>query len=129
VTSYLMLFAPLAVLGAIAATVAKEGLSILATYGKFMAEFYLSIGILWGLLILAGGLFIGTRVLKLMGMMREPLLLSFTTASSLTMAARLASAARITSVITSACPSSSSLAQCRICCLPSLNIIQPTKAR
>lgn len=81
VTSYVMLFAPLAVFGAIAATVAKEGLSILATYGKFMAEFYLSIGILWGLLILAGGLFIGTRVLKLMGMMREPLLLSFTTAS------------------------------------------------
>ncbi|OQS33175.1 dicarboxylate/amino acid:cation symporter [Chromobacterium haemolyticum] len=82
VTSYVMLFAPLAVFGAIAATVAKEGLSILATYGKFMAEFYLSIGILWGLLILTGAMFIGPRVLKLMGMMREPLLLSFTTASS-----------------------------------------------
>ncbi|AUH52244.1 dicarboxylate/amino acid:cation symporter [Chromobacterium sp. ATCC 53434] len=82
VTSYVMNFAPLAVFGAIAATVAKEGLSILGTYGKFMAEFYLSIGILWALLIAVGVLIVGPRLLHLMGMIKEPLLLSFTTASS-----------------------------------------------
>ncbi|WP_434629720.1 dicarboxylate/amino acid:cation symporter [Chromobacterium sp. CV08] len=82
VTSYVMNFAPLAVFGAIAATVAKEGLSILGTYGKFMAEFYLSIGILWALLIAVGVLVVGPRLLHLMGMIKEPLLLSFTTASS-----------------------------------------------
>ncbi|QEL54368.1 dicarboxylate/amino acid:cation symporter [Chromobacterium paludis] len=82
VTSYVMNFAPLAVFGAIAATVAKEGLSILATYGKFMAEFYFSVGILWALLIGVGVLVVGPRILHLMGMIKEPLLLSFTTASS-----------------------------------------------
>ncbi|UTH74865.1 dicarboxylate/amino acid:cation symporter [Chromobacterium sp. IIBBL 290-4] len=82
VTSYVMNFAPLAVFGAIAATVAKEGLSILGTYGKFMAQFYLSIGILWVLLIAVGVLIVGPRLLHLMGMIKEPLLLSFTTASS-----------------------------------------------
>ncbi|POZ61770.1 dicarboxylate/amino acid:cation symporter [Chromobacterium alticapitis] len=82
VTSYVMNFAPLAVFGAIAATVAKEGLSILGTYGKFMAQFYLSIGILWALLIAVGVLIVGPRLLHLMGMIKEPLLLSFTTASS-----------------------------------------------
>ncbi|OHX14135.1 dicarboxylate/amino acid:cation symporter [Chromobacterium sphagni] len=82
VTSYVMNFAPLAVFGAIAATVAKEGLSILATYGKFMAQFYLSVGILWALLIAVGVLIVGPRLLHLMGMIKEPLLLSFTTASS-----------------------------------------------
>ncbi|AAQ58873.1 probable proton/sodium-glutamate symport protein [Chromobacterium violaceum ATCC 12472] len=82
VTSYVMNFAPLAVFGAIAATVAKEGLSILGTYGKFMAQFYFSIGILWALLIAVGVLIVGPRLLHLMGMIKEPLLLSFTTASS-----------------------------------------------
>ena len=82
VTRYVMLFAPLAVFGGIASTVAKEGVNILATYGKFMAEFYFSIGVLWCLLILVGAVFLGKRVLKLMGLIREPLLLSFTTASS-----------------------------------------------
>ena len=82
VTSFVMNFAPLAVFGAIAAMVAKEGLGILGTYGTFMAEFYLSIGGLWLVLILAGGLFLGRRVLTLMKMVREPLLLAFTTASS-----------------------------------------------
>ncbi|MEJ8674781.1 dicarboxylate/amino acid:cation symporter [Chromobacterium amazonense] len=82
VTSYVMNFAPLAVFGAIAATVAKEGLSILGTYGKFMAQFYFSIGILWVLLIAVGVLIVGPRLLHLMGMIKEPLLLSFTTASS-----------------------------------------------
>ena len=43
VTGYVMNFAPFAVFGAIAAMVAKEGLGILATYGTFMAQFYLAL--------------------------------------------------------------------------------------
>ncbi|BAK76370.1 sodium:dicarboxylate symporter [Pseudogulbenkiania sp. NH8B] len=82
VTGYVMNFAPLAVFAAIAAMVAKEGLGILATYGTFMAEFYLSIGGLWLVLVLAGGLFLGRRVLTLMKLVREPVLLAFSTASS-----------------------------------------------
>jgi Na+/H+-dicarboxylate symporter len=47
-----------------------------------MAEFYLSIGVLWGLLILAGFLFLGKRIFALMAEMRGPALLAFSTASS-----------------------------------------------
>ncbi|BEV73742.1 MULTISPECIES: dicarboxylate/amino acid:cation symporter [unclassified Paludibacterium] len=82
VTGYVMAVAPVAVFAALAATVTKDGLAILGTYGKFLGEFYLSIGLLWTLLIFIGFLFIGPRVLTLVRSIREPLLLSFSTASS-----------------------------------------------
>jgi Na+/H+-dicarboxylate symporter len=77
-----MLFAPLAVFGALAGTVAEQGLEIIAVYGVFMGEFYLSIIALWLVLIAIGALFIGPRIGALLKQMREPLLLAFATASS-----------------------------------------------
>ena len=47
VTSYVMLFAPLAVFGALAATVAQQGLGVIRVYGVFMGEFYLALLVLW----------------------------------------------------------------------------------
>jgi Na+/H+-dicarboxylate symporter len=82
VTSYVMLFAPLAVFGALAATVAKQGLGVLQVYGVFMGEFYFALLVLWGVLAALGGLFIGRRVLQLLRSVRDPLLLAFSTASS-----------------------------------------------
>jgi Na+/H+-dicarboxylate symporter len=82
VTSYVMLFAPLAVFGALAATVAQQGLGVIRVYGLFMGEFYLSLLILWALLLALGGLVIGPRVLHLLRSVRDPLLLAFSTASS-----------------------------------------------
>ena len=82
VTGYVMSTAPIAIFAALASTVAKEGLSILGTYGKFLGEFYLSIGVLWLALVIVGGLFVGPRVLTLVRLIREPLLLAFSTASS-----------------------------------------------
>ena len=82
VTGYVMQFAPFAVFAAVAGTVAKSGVVVLQTYGVFMAEFYLSIGLLWALLIFAGFLFLGKRVIKLMSEVKEPTLLAFSTASS-----------------------------------------------
>jgi Na+/H+-dicarboxylate symporter len=82
ITTYVMLFAPLAVFGALASTVAKQGLGIIAVYGVFMGEFYLAILALWLVLIAIGALFIGPRVVTLLKYMREPLLLAFATASS-----------------------------------------------
>jgi Na+/H+-dicarboxylate symporter len=82
VTGYVMLFAPLAVFGALAGTVAKEGLGIIQVYGVFVGEFYLGLAILWGLLILAGGVVIGPRILDLIRRVREPVILAFSTASS-----------------------------------------------
>ena len=82
VTGYVMQFAPFAVFAAVAGTIAKSGVGVLQTYGVFMAEFYLSIGVLWAILIFAGFLFLGKRVLKLISEVKEPTLLAFSTASS-----------------------------------------------
>ena len=82
ITNYVMLVAPLAVFAAVAATITTQGLGILVTYGKFIAEFYLCLFVLWLLLVLAGSLFLGPRVITLMRYIREPFLLAFSTASS-----------------------------------------------
>ncbi len=81
-TEFVMLFAPVGVFGAVAAAITTQGIGVLATYGKFIGTFYLSLVILWGVLIAAGFLFLGPRVLTLMGMVREPMIVAFTTASS-----------------------------------------------
>ncbi len=82
ITGYVMLAAPIAVFAAIAATVAQNGLAILLTYGKFIAGFYASLGALWLLLIIAGLCIIGPRIFALIGTLRDPILLAFSTASS-----------------------------------------------
>ena len=46
VTGYVMLFAPLAVLGALASTIAKQGLTVLGMYGLLIVEFYLGLAVL-----------------------------------------------------------------------------------
>ena len=82
VTGYVMALAPIAVFAAMAAIVTTQGLGILWTYGKFMGQFYLGIVILWGLLALAGFLFLGPRIGRLISLIKEPILLAFSTASS-----------------------------------------------
>ena len=82
VTGYVMLFAPFAVFGALATTVAKQGLDILKVYGIFMGEFYLGLVLLWIILTLLGGLIIGPRVVRLLKRVRSPVILAFSTASS-----------------------------------------------
>ena len=82
VTGYVMLFAPVAVFAAIAATITTRGLGILATYAKFIGSFYLSIALLWGVLLALGWLVLGRRVGRLVREVREPILLAFSTASS-----------------------------------------------
>jgi Na+/H+-dicarboxylate symporter len=82
VTGYVMLFAPLAVWAAIMATVAKNGLGVLWKLILFMGGFYLSLMILWAILFLVGFLVFGSRYGHLMRLIREPLMLAFSTASS-----------------------------------------------
>jgi Na+/H+-dicarboxylate symporter len=82
VTGYVMNFAPFAVFAAVAGVVATSGVGVLATYGKFMGEFYLGIALLWCILIAIGVLFVGPRLFKLLGLLREPTILAFTCASS-----------------------------------------------
>jgi Na+/H+-dicarboxylate symporter len=82
ITGYVMKLAPIAVLAAMAATVATNGLGILARFAVFMADFYFGLFVLWGLLTAAGFVFLGPRVFRLLVLIREAFMLSFATASS-----------------------------------------------
>src|SRR5690606_13640145 len=54
ITGYVMMTAPIAVFAAVAATVTTQGLDIILVYGKFIGSFYLSLGLLWLVLVFAG---------------------------------------------------------------------------
>ena len=82
ITTAVMKFAPVAVFAAVSSVIAENGLDILFTYGKFMASFYASILMLWLVIILISSLVLKRRAFHLVSMLREPILLAFTTASS-----------------------------------------------
>ena len=83
VTGYVMLFAPLAVFAAIAATITTQGIGVIVTYAKFMLEFYASLAVLWLALLFAGFLLVGSSSMRrLVGLIKEPFVLAFSTASS-----------------------------------------------
>ena len=82
VTGYVMKFAPVAVFGAMAAIIAKQGLGILKTYSIFIGEFYFGLVILWLVLILAGFVVLKKRVFTLIKRIKDPILLAFSTSSS-----------------------------------------------
>jgi Na+/H+-dicarboxylate symporter len=81
-TGYIMHFAPVAAFAAVAAILALKGPEILKTYGQFILTFYLSILLLWGLLIGISSIWIGKKSLKIVGNIKDMVLLAFTTASS-----------------------------------------------
>jgi len=82
ITGYVMKLAPLAVFASIAATVATNGMGILLTFAVFMRDFYLSLVVLWLILVGAGLLFLRGRMFRLLTLIKEAFLLSFATASS-----------------------------------------------
>ncbi|MEA1649543.1 dicarboxylate/amino acid:cation symporter [Nitrospirillum sp. BR 11164] len=82
VTSYVMMFAPIAIFAALAATVTTQGLQVLGSYVKFVGGFYLAMALLWVVLLAAAVPFIGGRVRELVSAIRQPVLLAFSTASS-----------------------------------------------
>lgn len=81
-TGYVMNLAPIAVFAAVSSVIAKSGVGVLATYGVFMGEFYLSIVVLWICLIVIGFFLLGRPVIALLRELRVPTLLAFSTASS-----------------------------------------------
>ena len=82
VTNYVMRVSPIAVFAAMTKAIAVNGLGILLTFGKFIGSFYLGLGVLWVVLIFAGFLVIGPRIGQLIRLIRDPILLAFSTASS-----------------------------------------------
>lgn len=82
VTGFVMKTAPVAIFAALASTIATQGPGVLVTYASFVGGFYLSLGVLWGLLFLAALILTGPRAVPLFKAIRTPVLLAFSTASS-----------------------------------------------
>jgi Na+/H+-dicarboxylate symporter len=81
-TDYVMTAAPLAIFAALSAAICAHGIGMLGTYAGFVGGFYLSLLILWALLVAALLLIVGRRGLDLLGSVRQPILLAFATSSS-----------------------------------------------
>ena len=82
VTDYVMKAAPLAIFAALAAAICTHGIGMVGTYARFVGGFYLSLALLWALLIAALVFIVGPRSWRLLGSVRQPVLLAFATSSS-----------------------------------------------
>jgi Na+/H+-dicarboxylate symporter len=82
VTDYVMRFAPLGVFAAIAAVITVQGFGVLTTYAKFLGGFYAGLATLWALLIAIGYIFLRGSIFTLLRLLKEPIMLAFSTASS-----------------------------------------------
>jgi proton glutamate symport protein len=81
-TSYVMIFAPVGVFGAIASTVGSRGLAILFTLGKVVALMYAGLALFVLIVIVSVSFLIGVPFLTFLRAVREPCLIALTTASS-----------------------------------------------
>ncbi len=79
---YIMWVAPLGVFGAIAAIVATKGFSIFTVYAIYLRDFFFALAILWLVLLFVGYLILGKRLFQLLKLIKEPLLIAFSTTSS-----------------------------------------------
>lgn len=82
VTDYVMSLAPVGIFGAIAAVITTQGLGVLTTYGKFLGGYYVCLALLWAILAGAAFVMLGSRTPRLLKLLRDPILLAFSTASS-----------------------------------------------
>jgi Na+/H+-dicarboxylate symporter len=79
---YVMMFAPLGVFGAIAATIAVNGFDIFLFYGKYFISFLGGIAVLWIVLLTVGYIVLGKRMGSLMKRISQPMVIAFSTTSS-----------------------------------------------
>ena len=82
ITGYVMKLAPIAVCASVAAVITKSGPGVLLNFAQFLGGFYLTLFILWIILVVVGYLALGARMFDLVRRMYEPFLLAFSTASS-----------------------------------------------
>jgi Na+/H+-dicarboxylate symporter len=80
--TYVMFFAPFGVFGGIAAIVATKGLGIMEVYGKYLGSFYIGLAVLWIILLIVGYIILKNRLKTLLGRIRNPLIIAFSTTSS-----------------------------------------------
>lgn len=82
VTDFVMHFAPVGVFAAVASVVTLQGLGVLVTYGKFIGGVYSGMLLLCAVLVAIGFMFLGPAVFRLLGLVKEPMLIAFSTSSS-----------------------------------------------
>ncbi len=82
VTDYVMRVAPVGVFGAVAGIITTQGLGMLLVFGKLLVSFYIALAALWLVLIAAGYFVLGKDVFRLLKLVRGPMLVGFSTASS-----------------------------------------------
>lgn len=82
VTDYVMRFAPVGVFGAVAGVITTQGVGMLVVFGKLLFGFCVALGALWLVLIAAGYFVLGKEVFRLLKLVRGPMLVGFSTASS-----------------------------------------------
>ena len=82
VTGYVMYVAPLAIFAAISSVIATEGLGILLNYASFIGGYYVAILLTCCVLVAIGYMVLKKEVFRLLSMLKDPVLVAFTTSSS-----------------------------------------------
>ncbi|ANI88554.1 C4-dicarboxylate ABC transporter [Arachidicoccus ginsenosidimutans] len=80
--NYVMYFAPLGVLGSIAATMAVNGPSVFLFYARYLFWFLLAVLILWLILMTVGFIVLRKRLFDLLKLIIQPMIVAFSTTSS-----------------------------------------------
>lgn len=81
-TEYVMYFAPLGILGAVASAIGTNGIGVLKSYGKVIFCLYAALAIFIGLVLHGVCSIVKVPFWKLMGALKDQILLAFTTTSS-----------------------------------------------
>ena len=82
VTGYVMYVAPLAIFAAISSVIATQGLGILLNYASFIGGYYVAILLTYLVLLAVGYMVLKKEVFRLVSMLKDPVLVAFTTSSS-----------------------------------------------
>lgn len=82
VTGYVMYVAPLAIFAAISSVIASQGLGILLNYASFIGGYYVAILLTSAVLLAVGYMVLKKEVFRLLNMLKDPVLVAFTTSSS-----------------------------------------------
>ncbi|MGH6827932.1 MAG: dicarboxylate/amino acid:cation symporter, partial [Rhizomicrobium sp.] len=82
ITTYVMMFAPVAIFTAIASAVTLQGIGIVVTYAKLVGDFYLSLAILVAAMIAVAAMVLRGRMAPLLEAIRSPALIAFSTSTS-----------------------------------------------
>ena len=82
VTGYVMYVAPLAIFAAISSVIATQGLGILLNYASFIGGYYVAILLTCLVLLAVGYMVLKKEVFRLVSMLKDPVLVAFTTSSS-----------------------------------------------